>query len=330
MLNETLHFAYQWRKKLGLFEHSGPRATEAIRIFYGPGESAHPELKQIAIDLFKNHAWITVWGKVNDTCLNQVVSFLNALTLSGENTKIASIVFMDRSEVASQADVKTISGTPPTEKFSVTEFGVPYFIKFSETKHPGLFLDHAPLRAWLKDAGRDQSVLNLFSYTGSLSSAAGMGGASRVTTLDLSKSTIEWAEENWKLAGLDPSKGNFIYGDVFEWLPRFLKKNDSYDIILCDPPSFSRSKNGTFSTAKDSMRLHELIFPLLNKGGVLVTSINSENYPEHRFLADIHAAAENLHTKIKILKRVDLPETFPTSSEKIAERYLKGFYILKL
>lgn len=71
----------------------------------------------------------------------------------------------------------------------------------------------------------------------------------------------------------------FIYGDVFEWLPKFIKKNKQCGTILCDPPSFSRLlKNGVFSTNKDSQRLHELILPLLKVGGVLVTSINSENY----------------------------------------------------
>jgi len=316
-IQHALQFALEWRKKFGLFER-----TEALRIFYGPGEATLPELKPLAIELFQKHAWITQWDAVSSDTLNAVVEFL-------QFQKVESIVLMDRSQIATDAEVKTLWGDPPTGRFSVREFDTPYLVQMRETKHPGLFLDHAPLREWLLRTQKNKTVLNLFAYTGSLSIAAAVGRAQRVTTLDLSKATIEWAEESWKNAGLSTDRGNFIYGDALEWLPRLLKKGEHYDTITCDPPSFSRSKNGTFSTQKDSKRLHELIFPLLNQGGILVSSINSENYPEANFLKDIHAAAETTRSSIRILKRVDLPETFPTSSRRLEERYLKGFYVLK-
>jgi len=314
---QALQFALDWRKSLGLFEK-----TEALRIFYGPGETTIPELKPLAIELFQKHAWITQWDAVSSDTLNIVVEFLRS-------QKAESVVLMDRSKIATDAEVKTLWGDPPSGRFAVREFGTRYLVQMRDTKHPGLFLDHAPLREWLLQTQKGKTVLNLFSYTGSLSIAAAAGGAKRVTTLDLSKATIEWAEESWKNAGLSADQGNFIYGDALEWLPRLLKKGEHYDTITCDPPSFSRSKNGTFSTQKDSQRLHELIFPLLNRGGILVSSINSENYPETSFLKDIHAAAEATRTSIRILKRIDLPETFPTPSRRPEERYLKGFYVLK-
>ena len=161
-----------------------------------------------------------------------------------------------------------------------------------------------------------------------MSVAAGFAGADKVTTLDLSKPTIEWAKENWANAKLPAERADFIYGDVFEWLPKFKKRSEQFDTILCDPPSFSRSKNGVFSTNKDSGRLHEQIFPILKSGGVLVTSINSENYSERNFLKDIEAAALKSSAKIRVIGTVDLPETFPTEPE-LGMRYLKGFYLLK-
>jgi 23S rRNA (cytosine1962-C5)-methyltransferase len=290
-----------------------------LRVFYGPGESEHSEYKNIAIDQFQNHFWITTWKTIMQKTLDEVVKSIQAIF-----PEMESIVLMDRSEVASDADSVVLFGKPPTEKFSVLEFGVPYLIQMAGTKHPGLFLDHVDLRTWLLKTQKNKTVLNLFSYTGSLSVAAAMGGAKKVTTLDLSKSTIEWAKENWKNAGLNEELGDFIYGDVFEWLPKFRKRSDQFDTIICDPPSFSRAKNTVFSTNKDSSKLHELIFPLLKKGGVLVTSINSENYAERNFLKDMLT-----QTKIQILKRVDMPETFPTGPD-LQERYLKGFYILKV
>ena len=321
----TLQRAFDWRKNFSFLNN-----TEALRIFYGPGEAlpAEKHLSGIAIDLFQDHAWITQWNPLKLAELEPVLGWLRELKPFGRPMK--SIVLMDRSSVASEKDVVTVWGIPQAGRFSVLENGIPYLIQLENTKHPGLFLDHLPLRRWLLETQSKKRVMNLFSYTGSLSVAAAKGGAEFVTTLDLSKSTIEWAQENWKNASLPQESGNFIFGDAFEWLPRLLKKNDSYDTILCDPPSFSRSKNGTFSTQKDSQRLHELIFPLLRNSGILVSSINSENYPEAHFLKDLHLAAEKCGDRIQILKRVDLPETFPTHSERLTERYLKGFYIYKV
>ena len=313
-LSLELKTAYEWRQKLGLLQN-----TETLRIFYDPAT--------IAIDLFQEHAWITQWGNLRAHILPDTIAFLKELSPWGK--KIQSIVLMDRSQVASEKEVHTLWGTPPTSRFSVTENKVPYLIQLDHGKHPGLFLDHAPLREYLTTTQAKKRVLNLFSYTGSLSVAAGVAGAEHVTTLDLSKSTIEWAEANWANAKLDSAHARFIYGDVFEWLPKFIKKNEQYDTILCDPPSFSRSKNGVFSTNKDSQRLHELILPLLKVNGVLVTSINSENYPEQAFLRDIHDASEKTGASLQVLKRIDLPESFATSTRDLGERYLKGFYLIR-
>jgi len=318
MLEAILERAVLYRKSLGCSDE-----TEAIRIFYGPGETNHTELKHLAIDRYLNHFWITAWKAIPETVVKQVVN-----ALKSNFTDLESVVFMDRSVVATVADSVLVSGSAPAGKFSVKEFGIPYLVQMTKIKHSGLFLDHAELRQWLLKTQNEKTVLNLFSYTGSLSVASGKAGAKKVTTLDLSKPTIEWAKENWNHAGLPLDHGDFIFGDVFEWLPKFKKRSEQFDTILCDPPSFSRSKNGVFSTNKDSSKLHELVFPLLKPGGVLVTSINSENYPESNFLKDIQKAAESCRVSIRVLKRIDLPETFPTGVD-LKERYLKGFYLLR-
>ena len=320
MIHEILQAAHDFRKSNGEFAE-----TETLRLFYGPGETSHPELKHLALDLFQDHVWITQWKPVKPEALEETLRFLKQ-ALAG---RLRAIVLMDRSEIESDAVATPLFGTPRTERYPVKENGVPYLVQMGNAKHPGLFLDHAPLRRWLKTSQSGKSVLNLFAYTGSLSVAAGVGGAASVTTLDLSKPTIEWARENWKNAGLPEDRGDFLFGDVFEWLPKFSRRARAFDTILCDPPSFSRSKRGTFSTQKDSKRLHEAILPLLKKCGVLVTSINSENYSERNFLKDIEAAAQSTRCELRVLSRVDLPSTFPTGLEP-GERYLKGFFLYKV
>jgi 23S rRNA (cytosine1962-C5)-methyltransferase len=299
--------------------------SQTFRLFHGPGESEHSELNQIAIDVFQNHYWITEWMRLSDSTLKEIVTFLqNQMGIHAAK----SIVRMDRTQVASQSTVETIFGHPPDSRFAVTEFDIPYLIQFKDTKHPGLFLDHAPLRNWLLQTQKNKKVLNLFAYTGSLSVAAGKAGATDVTTIDLSKATIEWAKENWIHAGLPEQDGLFYYGDVFEWLPRLKKKGLIYDTILCDPPSFSRSKSGTFSTSKDLPHLHALIFRLLKPGGTLVTSINSEKITSAQFLKDIQSGADQSGGhRFQVIEEIHLPPTFPVSAHHPEQDYLKGFYI---
>lgn len=171
------------------------------------------------------------------------------------------------------------------------------------------------------------TVLNTFAYTGSLSVAAGMGGAAMVTTLDLSPHYIEWAKQNWSENNLPLEKSDFIYGDVFEWLPRFHKRDRRFDMIIVDPPSSSRGKHGHFSTKQNLVELHDRVFPLLSPNGIVVTSINSAQISWRRFEADILKAADNQHVRVKIIKKLGLPESFPAPTPE--ESYLKGFIIKK-
>ena len=159
---------------------------------------------------------------------------------------------------------------------------------------------------------KGKTVLNTFSYTGSLSLAARFGGASHVTTLDLSRPTIEWAKTNWKLNHLPEESSDFIFGDVFEWLPKFKKRERSFDVVILDPPSFSRGTKGNFSTSKDLKKLHSLAVDLLNPKGLLITSINSRNVSKEQYLDEVEAAAKSLGRKVKVLKELGAPSSsFP-------------------
>ena len=158
MFKAVLERAVSYRKEFAYFEN-----TETLRVFYGPGESDHSEFKNIAIDQFKDHFWITTWKTVSKTTLESVTKAIQAIF---PNT--VSVVWMDRSEVASEAESVSLFGKSTTGKFEVKEFGVSYLIQMEATKHPGLFLDHADLRRWLLKTQNGKTLLNLCSYTGSL------------------------------------------------------------------------------------------------------------------------------------------------------------------
>lgn len=300
-------------------EASGELArTEALRVFHGPGEGTGVR-RSWAIDRFGDHYWLTQWeGSEAESASprDDFVAFLR--------TKQAkSVVSLGRPERGVPALPEVVYGAPPQGRFAVDEQGAKYAIQLVDARHPGLFLDHAPLRQWLRENARGWQVLNTFAYTGSLSVAAALGGAAHVTTLDLSRPTVQWAEENWRLNDLPDERARFLFGDVFEWLPRLGREGRRYDCVLLDPPSFSRGKKGTFSTAKDLPRLHALALERVEDGGVLVTSINSANVRRAKFRADVEQAARQAGVSLDVLWQVQMPASFPASSPE--QRYLKGW-----
>jgi 23S rRNA (cytosine1962-C5)-methyltransferase len=283
-------------------------------MFHGPGDGTGA-LAEIAIDRYGAGYWVTDWGGWTDEVASAVTSFL-------ASRGAQHAVVLKRPDKGVPSLPERILGSGP-ERFEVREGKCRFWIRLEGTRHPGLFLDHAPLRRWLETGEAGRRILNTFAYTGSLSVAAGVGGAEHVTTLDLSRPTVQWAEENWHLNQLDASRARFIYGDVFEWFPRLKKQGGLYDCVILDPPSFSRGEKGSFSTGKDLTRLHRLALSVLAPGGTLITSINSANVSWQKYERDIDDAARAEGRELDVLFEIALPETYPTRAER--DRYLKGW-----
>jgi len=304
-----------WQKRELLFSKS-----EALRIFHGPGDTSGI-FQSFAIEKFADHYWIFEWDRESDSGVptredvQTVVDFL-------KSKNAQSVVYLSRpKEKIPDPSPEILWGTPP-DWVDIKEHQAKYRIRFQNTRHPGLFLDHEPLRYWLETSGKvkDKRVLNTFSYTGSLSVASALGGASFVKTLDLSKPTLAWAKENWDLNGLDLEKSDFIYGDYFEWLPRLRKKGERFDVVILDPPSFSRGTKGRFSTSKDLVPLHELALSVLNPGGLLITSINSAKLTQAEYKKEIEKAAHSQGRALTVLRTLEAPSlSFPSA------QYLKGW-----
>lgn len=131
-------------------------------------------------------------------------------------------------------------GVTTDSEVVITENGVKFKVNIEKGQKTGFFLDQRENRNHIRHVSRGKSVLNLFSYSGGFSVYAGLGGASRVASLDVSKGAIELAEQNWALNGLDPVKHEGLCVDVFEYLNG---APELWDHIIVDPPSMSHSEN---------------------------------------------------------------------------------------
>ena len=142
----------------------------------------------------------------------------------------------------------------------------------------GLFLDHRPMRLRIAEDARDVRFLNLFAYTGAATVHAAVGGAAQTTSVDLSATYLQWCSDNLKLNGFGGARHRLVQADALEWL---LADRGEYDLIFCDPPTFSNSARADdFDVQKDHVRLLEAAMTRLAFGGTLYFS---NNYRRFRF-----------------------------------------------
>lgn len=160
----------------------------------------------------------------------------------------------------------------------------------------GLFLDQRLQRNWVFHHAKGRSVLNLFSYTCGFSVAAALGEASQVTSVDTSKNVLNWGKTNFTLNGIDPNQHKFLNRDSIDYLQQCLNKNIKYDLIICDPPSFSRGEKGVFKIETSLEPLLKNCLSCLNPQGVLLFSTNYENF----YIDDIRKSILKVQDHLKI------------------------------
>jgi 23S rRNA G2069 N7-methylase RlmK/C1962 C5-methylase RlmI len=188
--------------------------------------------------------------------------------------------------------------------FVVKEDSARYRVNLTDYLDTGLFLDHRPMRKMFRAGKVGQKVLNLFCYTGSVSVAAAQGGAATVS-IDLSATYLEWAQENFRLSGLNPSDHQFIRTDAREFIARGPSPGQMlYDTIFLDPPSFSNSKKmaGTFDIQRDHRQLLAETMRFLAPEGTLWFSTNLS-----KFMLDPKVAQVAL---VEDVTAVTIPEDF--------------------
>ncbi len=163
------------------------------------------------------------------------------------------------------------------EFFPVKEYKANFLVNLHDYLDTGLFLDHRPLRQIVTKSSEGKKVLNLFSYTGSISVMAAIGGARQVTSVDMSATYMDWAKRNFEENGIVLKEHNFIVDSALDYLE---KASSRFDLIVLDPPTFSNSKKmeEDFEVEKDQEFLVKHCMRLLAPEGVLYFSNNKRKF----------------------------------------------------
>jgi len=190
----------------------------------------------------------------------------------------------------SKSGPKHLAGESVEEPFYVLESGLKFEIDFRAGYSPGLFLDQRINRNKLCGLARARTLLNTFSYTCAFGVAAAIGGASTVN-LDLSRHYLDWGKRNYDINGITRDGHDFVYGDVFDWLGRFQRRGRKFDVIVLDPPTFSRDrKSKVFRIQDDYGDLADLAVQCLHRNGLLFCSANFRGMTFNEFLRILRTA----------------------------------------
>lgn len=275
-----------WRERLA---HSLTRraplaadpATTAYRLVHGIADG----IEGVTVDRYGSVLVVSLYGELT---VGPRAALLAALAELPEVRAIyckqrpPEAAHLTEAELAHLAPAEPAWGVPLAE-IEILENGLRYLIRPGAGLSVGLFLDMREMRARVRAWAMGRTVLNTFAYTCAFGVAACAGGAARVLNLDLSKPALAWGQANYRANGFAPDPYDFVYGDAFDWLARFARRGQRFNLVILDPPGFARAGGRPFSAARDYARLVALAARVVSPDGLLLACCNVATLPLRAF-----------------------------------------------
>lgn len=223
---------------------------------------------------------------------------------------------------------KGFIGEPFDTKVEIEENGVRYIVDVEDGQKTGFFLDQKNNRRAIQRLCKEKDVLDCFTHTGSFALNAGIAGAKSVLGVDASELAVRQAEENALLNGLG-EKVKFACADVFELLPQLESRGERYDVVILDPPAFTKSRNSVKNAIKGYREINLRGIRLVKDGGFLATCSCSHFMEPELFAKTIREAANGAHRRLRQVEFGTQACDHPISWAADQSYYLK-FYIFQV
>ncbi|MBG9988931.1 class I SAM-dependent rRNA methyltransferase [Aerococcaceae bacterium DSM 111176] len=301
-------------KRMELFD---VEETNSFRLFNGEGDG----IGGLTIDWYNGFIQIN-WYSIALFNEREII----VQTLKTVIPQLAGIYETKRFAVSDEDwKIKHTEGSQAPQPLVIKENDVEYAVYLGEDWMTGIFLDQRHVREFIKTQAADLSVLNLFSYTGAFSVAAAAGGASKTVSVDVANRSLDWTKENFELNNIstDPDEHEIRVMDVFDYIAYAKRHELQFDLLVCDPPSFARTKKFQFSAEKDYQELAVDLFDITAPGGMTILSTNHSGYTLNNFRDDMIAASKEISEDIYLIQQFELPqEDFYTTIDP-ESNYLK-------
>lgn len=253
------------------------------------------------------------------------------LVLAEYGMPVRGIYERSDAKVRTQEGMERIKGFIGGEfepKVEIVENGVHYYVDVAEGQKTGFFLDQKYNRLAIQRLCKDAKVLDCFTHTGSFALNAGIAGAKSVLGVDASEFAVEQARENARLNHLEDTV-TFQCADVFELLPQLEAAKEKYDVVILDPPAFTKSRNSVKNATKGYREINMRGLKLVKDGGYLATCSCSHFMTPELFAETIAQAARSVHRRVRQVEyRTQAPD-HPILWAAEESYYLK-FYIFQV
>ena len=283
------------------------KKTNAYRLVHGEGDS----LPGLIIDVYAGTA---VLQPHSSGMTNSLVVIVEAL----KKLKFKNILHKPIGKQKTEVLLGEVS-----DRTKISEDGILYNVDVLKGQKTGFFLDQRDNRKLLESYSKGKSVLNVFSYSGGFSMSAAKGEATKVVSVDASQGALDLAEENSQLNN---------YSEVHESLkvdavPYIESLEESFDLIVLDPPAFAKHKSARHSAIQAYRRINEAAIRKLKPGGVLFTFSCSQVVDRELFSSTLVSAAINAGKQLQVLHQLRQPADHPVSITHPEGEYLKGLVL---
>lgn len=310
--------AWEYRKKVV--------DTGSCRLIFGEADF----LPGLVIDKFSDVLVVQSLALGIDRWKETIVE-LTKKVLAEDGIFIRGVYERSDAKVRKQEGMELVKGFIGEEFPTIVEIvenGVKYHVDVKDGQKTGFFLDQKYNRLAIQKLCKGARVLDCFTHTGSFALNAGIAGAAEVTGVDASQLAVDQATENAALNGLEKTV-KFICEDVFELLPELEEKGEKYDVVILDPPAFTKSRSSIKNAVKGYREINLRAMKLVKDGGYLATCSCSHFMDYELFTQTIGQAAKNVHKRLRQVEyRTQAPD-HPILWSSDESYYLK-FYIFQV
>lgn len=317
-LQMRLRDAWDYRKKTV--------DTKSCRIVFGEADF----LPGLVIDKFSDVLVVQSLAFGIDRLKEEIIDILKEILIE-DGIAVRGVYERSDAKVRKQEGMEPMKGFLGEEfdtDVEIVENGVKYFVDVQNGQKTGFFLDQKYNRLAIRKLCKGARVLDCFTHTGSFALNAAQAGAASVLGLDASESGLEQAKRNAEHNGLSGIV-SFECADVFEKLPELEKSGEKFDVVILDPPAFTKSRNSVKNAVKGYREINLRAMKLIRDGGFLATCSCSHFMTEELFAKTIGQAAANVHKRLRQVEfRTQAPD-HPVLWAAEESYYLK-FYIFQV
>ena len=317
-LEERVQAAWDYRKQV--------IDTGSCRLIFGEADF----LPGIVVDKFADVLVVESLALGIDKLKQQILDAVKRV-LAKDGITVRGIYERSDAKVREQEGMeryKGFIGEPFDTRVEIVENGVKYIVDVEDGQKTGFFLDQKKNRAAMHGVCKGKRVLDCFTHTGSFALNAGIAGATEVIGVDASELGVEQARENARLNGLE-DKVSFVCADVFDFLPALEEKGEKFDVVILDPPAFTKSRNSIKNAVKGYREINVRGMKLVKDGGFLATCSCSHFMDPELFHKTIMEAARGAHKRLRQVEfRTQAPD-HPILWAADSSYYLK-FYIFQV